>query len=255
MRKTIFATGKIYHIYNRGVEKRKIFLGPSYYSRFITVLKHTLNYDYPYSILKRNLEETTSEEAKALILADLETRRIEQPTDIFSLCLMPNHIHLTLMQLVKDGITQLMHRLGTAYTMYFNKREKRTGRLFEGSFKAVLVETEPQLIHLTRYQHINPTSLDLKSKEELINYPWSSLSTYLGDKRFDFVKPKPVINMFKDPEEYIEFVMAEVDKFEPLRLHKVAIDDDFGWFEGYRNLEEERKKYLQEEYMKRLGRL
>ncbi len=251
MRKVTLATGKTYHIYNRGIEKRRIFLDPSYYSRFITVLKHCLKYDYPYSLLKRRLENAHSRQGKKAILAQLETRKIKPPVDLFSLCLMPNHKHLTVKQLVKNGITNLMHRLGTSYTKYFNKREKRTGRLFEGTFKVVPVETDEQLIHLTRYQHINPTKLGPKTKEELITYPWSSLSTYLGDDRFDFINPNPVINLFKAPEEYLEFVMAKVDEFEPLRLHEIAIDDDFGWFKKFRELKEERKQHLEERFFEK----
>lgn len=230
MRKIILATDCIYHIYNRGVEKRKIYLNTSYYSRFLSILEHYLEYDYPYSLLKRRLEEARSPQEKHKILLQLEARRIEPPVEIIALCLMPNHYHLTFKQLVENGITSFMHRIGTAYTGYFNIRQNRAGRLFENTFKAVKVNSSEQLLHLTRYQHLNPRVLGLNTPQKLVSYPWSSLSIYLGEKHLPFIKPEVVISNFKDSASYLDFVLAEIDEFALLRLQEVAIDDDFGWF-------------------------
>lgn len=250
MRKTILASGGIYHIYNRGVEKRDIFLAPGYYSRFTTISKHYLRYDYPYSLLKRRLQRAASPQTKKDVFTLLETRRIEPPVEVISFVLMPNHYHLTLKQLTENGITQFMHRLGTAYTGYFNIRQERSGRLFESSFKAVRVESEEQLIHLTRYQHLNPHGLGLTTTKELVNYPWSSLSSYLGERKFDFVSPEAALSHFGSGEEYLKFISSEVDEFEPMLLDEVAIDDDFGWFEKFRALQKEIQKQFQKRYLK-----
>ena len=253
MRRVTFVTNYIYHIYNRGVEKRKIYLNSSYYSRFLSILEHYLNYDYPYSLLKQRLNRTESPEKKQKILSLLETRRISPPVEIISFCLMPNHYHLTVKQLVDNGITNFMHRIGTGYTSYFNLRKDRVGRLFESSFKAVMVKSNEQLIHLSRYQHLNPRTLNLNTLQELINYPWSSLSTYLGKKQFPFVKPDIVLSNFKDRRSYLKFVLEEADELEPLRLEKVAIDDDFNWFSNFRALEKNRKELLRQRYLKTLS--
>lgn len=237
-RKYPLITDQIYHIFSRGVDKRDIFLDPSYYSRFISILKHSLKYNYPYSLLKRRLEKAQSPRDRQNIFRQLELKRIKPPVEVISLCLMPNHHHLTLKQLVENGITDLM---------------RRVGGLFESTFKSVMVESDEQLIHLTRYQHINPRDSGLNTAEGLVNYPWSSLSTYLGEKRFPFVKPEVVLSHFKNPQSYLEFVLAEIDEFEPLRLHEVAVDDDFGWFSRFRTLEKEQKEQLRNRYLETLS--
>lgn len=249
MRKVSFATDFIYHIYSRGVEKRKIYLDSNDYSRFVSILEHYLKYDYPYSLLKERLKKVRSPQGRRNVFLRLETKRIEPPVEIIAFCLMPNHYHLTLKQLVEDGITNFMHRMGTSYTNYFNIRQDRSGRLFESTFKAVLVETDAQLLHLTRYQHLNPRVLDLKTPESLINYHWSSLSTYLGKKRFPFIKPEVAMSIFKTPKDYLEFVLAEIDELESLRLQEIAIDDDFGWFTDFRALEKDHQEEFRHRYL------
>ena len=253
MRKVILSIDHAYHIYNRGVEKRKIFLDLNDYSRFISILKHYIDYDYPYSLLKSRLKQAKSSEKKQKVLLQLETRRINPLVEIFSFCVMPNHYHLTLKQLVKNGISGFMHRIGTAYTRYFNIRQNRSGRLFEGSFKAVRIDSDEQLIHLSRYQHLNPQSLDITKSKGLVNYPWSSLSTYLGDKKFSFIKPEIVLSAFRNSKSYLNFVLGKVDKFETLRLEKTAIDDDFGWFTNFRALKKDRQERLRHLYIEMLS--
>ncbi len=253
MRTVSLNTDCIYHIYNRGVEKRKIFLDSDYYSRFISLLKHSLSYKYPYSLVIRSLKEAKSKKSKQEFLRRLETKRINPPVEIISFCLMPNHYHLTIKQLVKDGVSDFMHRIGTAYTKYFNILQDRSGRLFEGTFKAVQVESEEQLIHLTRYQHINPHSLDLTPKE-IVNYPWSSLPTYLGGKKFSFVNPEMVLSAFKDSKSYLDFVLAEISGSEVYNIQNVAIDDDFGWFTRVRVLEKAQKEQLRNRYLEAISK-
>lgn len=254
MTKRTFGTGYIYHIYNRGIEKRNIFPDESYYSHFLSILKHYLNFDCPYSEFQRRMEQAKTKPGKESVLAWLETNRIDHPVDIISLCLMPNHYHLTLEQKLENGISFYMHKIGLSYTNYFNIRLERTGRLFEGTYKDVLVETDEQLLHLTRYHHINPRKLSFETVEELIKYPWSSFSTYVnGPNPPTFLKPARAINIVQDPEKYKEFVSAEIDEFEPLRLESIAIDDDFGWFRKFRNQKKAQQKEMRARYMERLS--
>ena len=251
MRKVPLATDSIYHIYNRGVEKREVFLDHGYHSRFLSLLKHYLTYDYPYCLLTRSLKRAKSKEKKQKVFQRLETKRIKPPAEVISFCLMPNHYHLTLKQLVEGGISRFMHRLGTAYTEYFNIRQERSGILFEGVFKAVLVKSEEQLLHLTRYQHINPHSLNLTPKE-LVNYSWSSLPAYLGKKKPSFVNPKMVLSAFKDSKSYLDFVLAEINGSETFHIQDIAIDDDFGWFAKLNTMEKERKEQLRNRYLEEI---
>ena len=253
MRKVPLATNYFYHVYNRGVDKREIFSDYSYYSRFVSILEHYLKYDYPYSLLKRRLVKAQSPLGKKNILLQLETRRVNPPVEIVSLCLMPNHYHLTLKQLIENGISIFMHRIGIAYTTYFNVRNDRSGRLFEATYKAAMIESNEQLLHLTRYQHINPRSLGLKTPEELVEYPWSTLSTYLGEKRFPFVNPEVVMSAYGNSKDYLDFVSAEIDEFEPLRLQGIAVDDDFGWFVKFCTLKKDRREQLRSRYLEMLS--
>ena len=256
MRKTILATDQYYHLYNRGVDKREVFLGTGYYSRFLSLIQHYLQFDYPYSLLILQLKRAKSPEEKHFILANLNaTRRIKAPLEIIAFCLMPNHYHLTVKQLVENGISNFMHRIGTGFTNYFNLRLERSGRLFEGPFKAKLVETDEQLLHLSRYQHINPQKLDnaYHNLQNLIEYPWSSLAIYADPEsskgRLNFVNPGPILDFFKNREDYLNFVEAEIDNFEAVRLHEITVDDDFGWFSKFRALEKKQRQDLIELYL------
>ena len=251
MRKVSLATDAIYHIYNRGVDKREVFLDHSYYSRFLSLLKHYLTYDYPYCLLVRSLKRVKSKEKRQEVFRRLETKKIKPPVEIISFCIMPNHYHLTLNQSSENGISSFMHRLGTSYTNYFNICKERSGRLFESTFKAVLVESEEQLLHLSRYQHLNPRSLNLTPKE-LVNYSWSSLPAYLGKKEPSFVSPKMVLSAFKDSQSYLDFVLAEIDESETFHIQDTAIDDDFGWFTKVRALEKDKREHLRQRYLEEL---
>ena len=133
-RKTVFPTDCFYHIYNRGVDKRNIFLDSKNYAHFVNLLKHYLNYDYPFSLFEQQLNKANNPQERDDILAELETKRVDPPVEIISFCLMPNHYHLTVKQLTEKGITSYLHRLCTSYAMYFNVREDRSGTLFESNF-------------------------------------------------------------------------------------------------------------------------
>lgn len=249
VRRTRLIINQSYHLYNRGVDKRTIFPNPSYYSRFLSTLKHSLNFDYPFSSLINRLKKATTAGKKASILKEMEGYRINPPLEIVSFCLMPNHYHLAVKQLTEEGISKFVHKIATGYTRYFNIRNERSGRLFETTYKAKLIESEEQLIHLSRYHHLNPQKI-AHTKEELTNYPWSSFRYYLNDRTHSFINSEPVLSHFTGPQEYVDFVFAQVDEFETFRIGNLAIDDDLGWFEGFRKLEEDRQSDLKEKYLK-----
>jgi putative transposase len=118
---------------------------------------------------------------------------IEKEVSLIAYCLMPNHFHLLIQQISIDGITKLLRRIATTYAMYFNKRYKRVGYLFQGPYKAVLVENDSYLLHLSRYIHLNPSEL---IRRNLINYPYSSYKYYLGIAKAGWVKPDLILNYF-----------------------------------------------------------
>lgn len=186
-----FAEGQIYHIYNRGVEKRKIFLSDKDYLRFIVAL-----YEFNDLAPARNFGYQVNRDP---IEVRLQYPRKEQLVEILAFCLMPNHYHLMIRQKREDGITLFMRKLGTGYTNYFNLKYRRVGALFQGKFKAVLLEDESHFTHIPHYIHLNPldiSSPDWRNKrtedidktiEKLEHYKWSSLRDYMGKNNFPTV--------------------------------------------------------------------
>src|SRR3989344_1396273 len=190
MKKPQFVEGPIYHIYNRGVEKRNIFLKNQDRFRFVHDL-YEFNDADSVSNLWYYFNPQTSEVEPHYIPKERKKRKLL--VEILAFVLMPNHYHLIVQQLHKKGIVNFMQKLGTGYTMYFNKLNRRVGALFQGRFKAVVVEKTPHFIYLPLYIHANPlkiyrgsTSID-KMVEFLETYRWSSFPDYIGKKNFPSV--------------------------------------------------------------------
>lgn len=131
---------------------------------------------------------------------------------IIAFCFMPNHFHFLLKQLVKGGISRFMSNFQNSFTRYFNTRRERVGPVFLGQFKAVRVENEEQLLHVSRYIHLNPYSSSLVgSIKALEGYPWSSLGEYLCPQEGGTCEKAVVLGAFKSKGEYREFVFDQAD--------------------------------------------
>ena len=180
MRKEVFEEGYYYHLYNRGVDHRTIFLDDRDRTRFINVL-YVLN---NYSDIPLRFDILSLKPREHLI-------RIPPYVEIVAGCLMPNHYHLMLTPKRKNGVSDFMHKIGTSYVKYFNIKYERTGRLFENSFRAKPVDRQEYAAYLTQYIHLNPVGL-IQAKlgserhedvlREVENYPWSTAPDYLGKK-------------------------------------------------------------------------
>jgi putative transposase len=135
---------------------------------------------------------------------------------------MPNHFHLLVKQVQENGISRLLSKLSNSYTRYFNVKHQRIGPLFQGSFKAIRIESEEQLNHLSRYIHLNPL-IDYLVKD-LRNYPYSSYPEYLGLSDFNLCTRKAIIESFKSVKDYEKFVLdqegyaREIKRMERLLL-------------------------------------
>ncbi|MFH0969477.1 MAG: transposase [Patescibacteria group bacterium] len=189
MKKPQFIENQIYHVYNRGVEKRKTFMNNKDYFRFV----HDM-----FEFNDRNPVANNFNYLKNQKTIEVRPRYNRPPrkllVEILAFTLMPNHFHFIIKQCEKNGIIKFMQKLGTGYTMYFNKKYERVGSLFQGKFKAVLIEKEAHFIHLPSYIHLNSldlidyrgrTSIGLENKMEFLeNYRWSSYLDYIGRKNF-----------------------------------------------------------------------
>src|SRR3989344_5942831 len=149
LRKQSFVAGEYYHLYNRGTEKRIIFLDEKDYERFL-FLMYICN------------------SIKSIILRDVDENfeRGETIVDIGAYCLMPNHFHILAYEKMEGGISQYMRKLLTAYSMYFNKKYKRTGKLYSGVFKSIHANSDRYLKYLYSYIHLNPAKLINKNWRE-----------------------------------------------------------------------------------------
>lgn len=193
MQKPPFVKNQIYHIYNRGVEKRNVFLGDRDYLRFIHDLFEFNDKDSVFNVAY--YFDSKSKEVKSQYL-EKERKPRKLLVEILLFTLMPNHFHLLLKQKAEGGIVKFMQKLGTGYTNYFNKKYERVGGLFQGRFKAILVNEEAHFMHLPFYIHTNPldliygssTSIDWKKWMDFLeNYRWSSFPDYIGKKNFPSV--------------------------------------------------------------------
>lgn len=189
----IYDDNGYYHVYNRGVEKRNIFLDHQDYVVFLSYLKDYLCPD---------------DDAPIKIFPSRKLRNFSERIDLLSYCLMPNHFHLLIKQSSRMAMTSFMRSLLTRYSMYFNRKYDRVGSLFQGNYKAVMVTSEEQLVYLTHYIHRNPmggsdaSGLDL---EGLMKYRYSSLGNYLGKIKQYWVKPNRILELFSRTSKNLSY--------------------------------------------------
>jgi putative transposase len=185
-RKTRLAPEEYYHVYNRGVDKRVIFQDDTDHRYFLTLL-YLANTKKPFAT------GHLSEEYQQHEFFSID--RGETLVDIGAYCLMPNHFHILLKEKEEGGTSLFMQKLGTAYTMYFNRKHERTGALFQGTFKARHVDNDRYLKYLYAYIHLNPIKMVDKgwkakkiinksyAKGHLATYEFSSYPEYIGVRR------------------------------------------------------------------------
>lgn len=205
--------GEFFHIYNRGNSKQKIFLDKEDYYRFIKLLylcNSSKNINFRDDILKKHIDAFDFERGDTLI-------------SIGSYVLMPNHFHAYLspkqglgLDEVDDGISKFMLKVCTSYSKYFNKKHRRTGKLFEDKFKSVHIKNENQAKYLFSYIHLNPIKLIQKDWKEkgiedknqaikfLNNYKWSSYLDFMGVSRNEnkILDPNFSLNYFPNKKSF-----------------------------------------------------
>ncbi|MFA7714621.1 MAG: transposase [Candidatus Paceibacterota bacterium] len=227
-----FINGEVYHIYNRGVDKRVVFSNDSDHFRFIASLLE-FNKKEPVKIRYCKNRFGLAEHPESEYTGET---RVEKLVEVLAFCLMPNHYHLILRQITDGGISLYMQKNGNGYTGYFNKKYGREGMgsLFQGKFKAVHVAENDQLLNLVIYVLTNPISIfepgwkekGSSSASEAINflnsYRWSSYLDYIGVNNFPSVIDKEfLLNVFEGAD-FLENKESDVD----LKNIKKAVE---GW--------------------------
>jgi len=208
-RKVPLVAGEIYHVFNRGVEHRPIFLTKRDYRRFLKTINYYRFVSTPLRLFR--FYQLSAERQKEIL--DSLVRANRKHIGIIAFCLIPNHFHLLLKQLSESGISLFLSQLQNSYTKFFNLKYNRVGPLFQGQFKAVRIETDSQLAHVSRYLHLNPySSFVIKDREELEAYTWSSLNDYLGfEPQNPFIENKVIMGLFGSTENYRNFVYNNAD--------------------------------------------
>jgi len=196
-----FAADQMYHIYNRGADKRIIFRDRRDYAVFLSYLKYAL-------LPEARLEDKEIEDISQSQRFNLRRLNLHSRLDLVAFCLMPNHFHLLAYQYDESAITALMRSVATGYSMYFNKRYDRKGTLFQGRYKASLINTEAYWLHISRYIHLNP--IELGVDYEL--YDYSSYRSYTKKAEFQWLKPDWVLDSFENILDYEKFVKYYIDQ-------------------------------------------
>lgn len=210
-----------YHIYNRGVEKRIIFLDQQDVAVFLSYLKEYLlpKYNDKLSQILTNPAATPQEKDQAL--RALRLNNFSNEITLLAYCLMPNHFHFLIRQKNPGSIDGFMNSLCTRYTMYFNKKYKRVGALYQGVYKAVLIVTDEQLLHLSRYIHQQAINSNLEQEIQPCSY-----GEYLKRRETDWIKPEEILNYFSqtNPSLSYQSFIKEVDDLSS--ISKLILDND-----------------------------
>ena len=215
-------TNEIYHVFNRGVASQPTFFNKRDYDRALESFFYYQNSKPP---IKYSRFLSLPVKQRTEILQDLSKKK-NYLVEIISYCLMPNHFHFLLRQIQEECIAKFMSNFTNIYTRYINTKLERAGPLFTGKFKSVRIETQKQLLHVSRYIHLNPyTSFVVKSFEGLQKYHYSSFPEFIGRTSLALCSKEDVLVDFKTIKQYKQFVYDEADYQRALyRIHHLLLE-------------------------------
>jgi putative transposase len=209
-RRTIFANEECYHVFNRGVDKRDIFSDVKDYQRFLIAMDLLNDAEDGLMIEWRDFKKSNPKKSMDSFLKGTFRKR-EPLVEILAYCLNPNHFHFILRQLQNRGVEKFLHKIGTSHTKYFNKKNKRSGALFQGVFKSTHIDSNEYLLHLSAYVNKNNFIHGYNKND---NWPFSSLADYLGQRKNSLIKNKKLIlGQFKNTNEYKKFLDVTAQHF------------------------------------------
>jgi len=215
MRKITFSTAEIYHVFNRGVDKRLIFQEPADTTRFLQSIK----------------EFNTLEPIGSLFEISFEKKKIKKATKplvhIIAYCLNQNHYHLLMKQVTYSGISNFMNRLNGGYSRYSNTKDQMDSSIFQGRFKAIQVDNNNYLLHLSVYINLNNKVHQLGDRvAKLVR---SSMGEYENYKPDNICKKDIVLKQFKNSKDYVQFCKETIGDIvekrkEDKEFEKLMID-------------------------------
>ncbi len=222
-RKDTLVTGEVYHVFGKSIAGFKIFNNEVEFARMLDALQYYRNGKPP---MKFSRFIGLTEKAKTVFnqgILSSDNREDEKAVDIVAYCLMPTHFHFVLKQLKDNGISTFIGNILNSYTRYFNTKHNRKGPLWEARFKNALVDTDEQLLHLTRYIHLNPVTAYLVDKP--LGWSASSYREFLSDAGEDEVKKICEYSSVLDikPNTYRDFVEKRINYQRELKKIKDLI--------------------------------
>jgi len=194
MRHTKFEKKEFYHIYNRGTDKREIFLDKEDVWRFLQCLKELNSVETIGSLYENSFRRKDKLGSSASKLVN-----------IIAYCLNQNHFHFILEPLEEDGVQKFMHRLSTGYTNYFNNKNKRSGSLFQGSYKAKHILSNEYLLHMGVYVNLNDRVHEGMNHSWMDKLPFSSFNEYINKEIKGICKKDMILGQFKNPEDFSSY--------------------------------------------------
>ncbi len=221
MRKEIFTNNQYYHIYNRGVEKRSIFLDKYDFLRFLRGLREFNSVDPIGSIHRNSFNKNLNKK-----LSD-PTAKFQNKIPLVQVvcyCLNSNHYHLILKQVVENGISSFMKKVGGGYACYFNKKYNRVGALFQGRFKVVHIDSNEYLLHLSSYVNLNNMVHTKISTGKNFMF-MSSFSEYIEkDNKNSFCEKNIILKQFKNKDDYKDFAEKSLSSILEKRSNSVSVN-------------------------------
>jgi len=217
-----YEPGGFYHVYNRGVEKRNIFLDEDDYKKFIAFLK--------FYLIEPNLQgRTLKDENSKTVSPSRVGNNFCDEIELHAYCLMPNHFHMLIKQNDERSMVGFMQSLITKYVIYFNNKHNRVGGLFQGKYKTVRITSEEQYTYMSKYIHRNPlpsfpTRSDL---EGLVNYKYSSYGNYLGLFQQIWIKKDNILSYFSKTNPKLSYQNFVEETGDIARIYNEMIDLDY----------------------------
>jgi len=222
MRKYPLTNNHVYHVVTRSIAKYKVFNDPQDFARMVDILRLYRYRDFTikYSMFSRQPEKIQKATRSSLSGSP-------KSVEIIAYCIMPTHLHLAIKQLTDKGISKYIAKVLNSYTRYFNYVHKRKGPLWEGKFRNIPVNDDDQLLHLTRYIHLNPSSAKLVDAPE--EWEYSSYSEYINRK-----KDEDKIASYRDlidiaPSDYRKFVDERIEYQRELsKIKSILLENYIG---------------------------
>lgn len=219
-RKQLLVTNEFYHIFNRTVADEPIFNNKHNLNRILAL---TNFYRFKTSMSFSHFQSQPEDRKRELWKVFSSTFPL---VELYCFSFMPNHFHFLLRQTQDTGIDNYISNIQNGFAKFFNTKFDRYGSLFCHSFDRVLIETEEQFIHVTRYIHLNHVTGYLIKLEELDTYPFTSFPVYMKNRKLEFINTDIILKHFKTPKRYREFVYNQSDYQRKLQKIKNLILED-----------------------------